>query len=91
MNDYNRLLREIPVLHPIEKGDVMVCVVDYMDQFTLGKHYVAQHGVVGRFRIALLCDDGNERLSLYYQPTRKEYCFLPLSVIRDQKLGDIGI
>ncbi len=91
MNDYSRLLREIPALHPIEKGDVMVCVVDYMDQFTLGKHYVAQHDIVGTYRIAILCDDGNERLSLYYHPGRKEYCFLPLSVIRDEKLGEIGI
>lgn len=91
MNDYNQLLREIPVLHPIEKGDVVVCVVDWLDVFTKGKHYIVQHDIVGTYRVALVCDDGSERLPFYYHPTWKEYSFLPLSVIRDEKLGEIGI
>jgi hypothetical protein len=72
--------------YPLIKGDIVVCITEYFNEFTFGKQYTLYSDKFDSI-LPIESDFGNLPLPSYYSPTG--YYFLPLSVWRELKINKV--
>ena len=77
--------------YPLRKGDIVVCITEYFQEFTYGKQYTIYGDYIDSngngSLLAITSDLGNQTLPSYYSPTG--YYFLPLHIWRELKINKV--